>query len=391
MRRDKTDQVALGATDVLNIRSLLISPLTGILCLLLVMIPAQAQTLNVLYTFAGGAVGATPMAGLTQDLAGNLYGTAEFGGVFLFCSATSCGTVYKVTRRGSGWVTTPVYSFRGAPDGATPMARVVFGADGELYGTTQYGGTGFCPEGTLHGCGTVFKLQPPPTACKTPLCPWMETVLYSFVSEDDGYSPQDEVTFDREGNIYGTTLWGGNSACSCGTVFKLTHNSDGSWTKTTLYSFQGGPNDGARPYAGVTLDAAGNIYGTTEYGGTNCSPSTSACGVIFKLTPNGSGWSETILHFFSGGADGAYPAGGLIFDGAGNLYGAAAGGGSGYGTVYELTPEQSGWTFAVLYSFSGDQANGPYSKLSLDASGNLCERRMELQHFAQLWHSSGRP
>ena len=110
----------------------------------------------------GEADGATPIAGLTKDAAGTLYGTAEFGGLFQSCSASSCGTVYKVVRRGSTWLTTPIYSFKGAPDGATPTSRVIFGPDGSLYGTTMYGGTGSCLS-TVSGCGTVFKLQRPAT------------------------------------------------------------------------------------------------------------------------------------------------------------------------------------------------------------------------------------
>ncbi len=329
----------------------------------------QAQTFTVLHIFMGEADGATPIAGLTEDAAGTLYGTAEFGGLFQSCSASSCGTVYKVVRRGSTWLTTPIYSFKGAPDGATPTSRVIFGPDGALYGTTMYGGTGSCL-GPANGCGTVFKLQRPPSVCKSTLCPWRETVLYSFASPSDGRNPQAEVAFDQAGNLYGTTQWGGTAPCGCGTVFKLTHNSDGTWSKSTLYSFQGGPSDGKEPFAGVTLDQAGDIYGTTEYGGQGCDLGV-GCGVVFELTPSGSGWTETVLHFFSGGADGSYSEGGLIFDNLGNLYGAAGGGGLGQGTVYELSPAQGGWNFAVLHSFSGEEADGPASKLTMDAAGSL--------------------
>ncbi len=336
----------------------------------------QAQTLTVLHTFMGEADGATPIAGLTKDAAGTLYGTAEFGGLFQSCSASSCGTVYKVVRRGSIWLTTPIYSFKGAPDGATPTSRVIFGPDGALYGTTMLGGTGSCVS-TVSGCGTVFKLQPPATVCKSALCPWRETVLYSFASQTDGENPRAEIVFDQAGNLYGTTYLGGTGPCNdglytgCGTVFKLTHNSDGTWSKSTLYSFQNGPNDGGFPYAGVTLDQAGNIYGTTYAGGTDCTVHDVACGVVFELTPSGSGWTEIVLHFFSGGTDGNYPYGGLIFDSLGNLYGAAGGGGLGQGTVYELSPAQGGWSFAVLHSFGQEEADGPASKLTMDAAGSL--------------------
>ncbi len=336
--------------------------------LLMVAAPAiQAQTLTVLHTFTDRGDGYRPIAGLSIDAAGNLYGTAEFG--IPFC----CGTVYKVSRHGSGWVTLPIYTFTGPPDGAMPTARVIFGPDGSLYGTTMYGGTGSCIS-TANGCGTVFKLQPPLRACKSVLCPWRETILYSFASQNDGENPQSEITFDRAGNIYGTTWLGGTGPCNdgfytgCGTVFKLTHNSDGSWSKSTLYNFQDG-SDGGFPIAEVTLDQAGNLYGTASSEATLCN--TGACGLIYELTQSGSGWTETVLHNFTGGADGNYPQGGLILDSSGNLYGAAAGGGMGSGTVYEMSPGQGGWSFSTLYSFSGLEAAGPASKLTMDGAGDL--------------------
>lgn len=335
----------------------------------------QAQTFTLLHTFTGGPDGGSPIAGLTEDSAGNLYGTAAGGGSGN-CLFHACGTVYKVVHRGSGWLTTPIYSFAGPPDGGTPIGRVILGPDGALYGTTTGGGTGSCSVSGILGCGTVFKLQPPLTVCKSTLCPWRETVLYSFASQSDGDFPQAEIAFDQAGNLYGTTYRGGTGSCTngqftgCGTVFKLTHNPDGSWSKSTLYSLQGYPNDGQLPQAGVTLDRAGNIYGTTEYGGTNCYPDL-GCGIVFELTPSGSGWTETVLHFFTGGADGNYPYGGLIFDNQGNLYGTASNGGLGRGTVYAFSPGQSGWNFAVLYGFSGNEANSPYSTLTVDAAGSL--------------------
>ncbi len=358
----------------LDILRMAIFPFMMMTVFAIAAVPATAQTLTLLHTFMGEGDGSTPMAGLTQDAAGNLYGTAERGNFFDYCSP-SCGVVYKLVRQGPSWVMTPIYHFAGPPDGATPTSRVIFGPDGALYGTTMFGGTGSCVS-TVDGCGTVFKLQPPLTVCKTVLCPWRETVLYSFASQSDGENPQSEVAFDQAGNIYGTTYFGGTGPCNdgfytgCGSVFKLTHNSDGNWSKSTLYSFQNSPNDGGFPYAGVTLDRAGNIYGTTSAGGMQCSDG-GACGVVFKLSPSGSGWTETVLHFFTGGADGNYPYGGLIFDSLGNLYGAASAGGLGQGTVYELSPAQGGWNFAVLYSFSGLEANGPDSRLTMDAAGNL--------------------
>lgn len=254
----------------------------------------QAQTFTVLHSFTGGADGANPIAGLTEDAGGNLYGTTEYGGIFSPCASFGCGVVYKLVRHGSNWLETPIYSFTAAPDGLNPTGRVILGPDGALYGTTTGGGTGSCPGGI--GCGTVFKLQPSPTACKSALCPWRETILYSFASQSDGEFPQAEIAFAHAGNLYGTTYLGGAGPCNdgqdigCGTVFKLTHNTDGSWSKSTLYSFQGGTTDGEKPYAGVTLDQAGNIYGVTTVGGMQCTDRT--CGIVFELTPSGSGWAE---------------------------------------------------------------------------------------------------
>ncbi len=334
----------------------------------------QAQTLDVLHTFTGGADGGDPMAGLTQDSAGNLYGTTYFGGTGGNCGEGECGVVFRVTHHGSGWVETPIYTFKGVPDGAYPMARVIFGPDGALYGTTFAGGT---DSSCGLGCGTVFKLQPPPAFCASISCPWRETVLHSFALENDGNDPQAEVVFDQAGNLYGTTQWGGTGACQCGTVFKLTHNADGSWSETILYSFQGGTNDGQEPLAGLVFDQAGNLYGTTEFGGGTGCELNRGCGTVFELTPSGSGWTETVLHIFTDGADGAYPNSGVIFDSQGNLYGAAAAGGQGIdtgnGTVFELTPVQGGgWNFSVQYTFNyyNNEANGP-GPLTMDAAGNI--------------------
>ncbi len=174
--------------------------------LLVLMSPsAQAQTYKVLYNFTGQQDGGAPYAGLTMDRAGNFYGTTQGGG-------KGNGTVFKLASKGPGWIFTPLYSFQGSPDGAQPLARVIFGPDGSLYGTTSGGGAGY---------GTVFKLQPSPIACKTALCPWSETVLYRFTGGNDGGNPQNgDLLIDQSGTIYGTTLNGG--AYGHGAVFSLT-------------------------------------------------------------------------------------------------------------------------------------------------------------------------
>ena len=338
---------------------------------LTIMPTAQAQTLTVLHTFTrggdGGFLAPSMSGGVTRDAGGNLYGTTNFGGnITGQCGELGCGVVFKVSPHG---VETPIYKFQGQPDGLNPDARVIFGPDGALYGTTQQGGSGFC---SPYGCGTVFKLQPPPTFCAAFECPWRETIIYNFSSPADGLFPIGDVTFDSAGNLYGTTEQGGAASCSCGTVFKLVRNSNGTWTKTTLYSFQGGDNDGMEPMSPLVIDQAGNLYGTTPYGvGTGCIYGF-GCGAVFELTPSGSGWTETILHVFTGGSDGGYPFAGLIFDASGNLYGAASYGPGdfGYGTLFELMPQQGGgWNFSVPYTFNG-QAESP-GPLTIDAAGNL--------------------
>jgi hypothetical protein len=187
---------------------------------------SQAQTFNVIHNFTGQSDGRNPEAGLTLDGAGNLYGTSlgtAFGGG---------GTVYRLRRAGSGWVLEVLHTFTNPPDGSNPAGRVTFGAYGALYGVTKNGGTSFnCVlQGGGGGCGTVFKLSPPPRVCRSTLCPWTENVLHVFPAPggSDGAFPSGDLTFDQQGNIYGTTSDGGSGACAglftagCGTVYELT-------------------------------------------------------------------------------------------------------------------------------------------------------------------------
>src|SRR5271165_7522543 len=310
----------------------------------------QAQTYSVLHTFTGGMDGATPEAGVTLDKAGNLYGTAANGG------NTGAGAVFKIAHKGSGWTFSPLYNFAGGNDGATPTARVIFGPDGTLYGTTSDAGM---EQGVF---GTVFNLKPSPSACRTALCPWLETVLHRFTANNDGITPgYGDVVFDKAGNLYGTTMNGGTN--DRGIVYELTP-SGGSWTESILFNF--GSGLGVYPYNGVIFDNAGNLYGTTyedEDGPT-------VYGTVYQLTPSGSGWTENILHSFQEASDGAYPFGGVIFDQVGNLYGTTAySGPAGAGTIFQLTPSNGTWTLTVLHSFAG--SDGPFGGLTMDAAGNL--------------------
>lgn len=313
---------------------------------------AQAQTLTVLYNFGNGGVGSEPLSGLIMDQAGRLYGTTYDGGT------QGYGTVYRLSRAGSGWTATPLYSFQGGADGAYPVASVAFGPNGTLYGTTTEGGNG-----SNGGYGTVFNLRPPASACKTVLCPWTETVLYRFTGGSDGGFGEfplaygDALVFDQAGNIYGTTPNYG--AYGNGVAFKLTQ-SGGSWTESVLWSFTG-RDDGANPLSGVIFDSAGNLYGTAEYGGTH------GQGVVYELSPSQSGWTQTTLYSF-GDEDAPGPFGGVTMDAQGNLYGTTGGLFNG-GEAYELTQANGNWTVSRRLIFSAYE--GPFDTPTLDAEGNL--------------------
>jgi uncharacterized repeat protein (TIGR03803 family) len=321
--------------------------------------PALGQTFTVLHDFTGAGDGGNPYAGLTVDSDGNLYGTTSIGGV-------GYGIVFKMAHKESGWILTPLYTFRSGTDGAFPFGAVVLGPEGAVYGTTEYGGGGPCrsSDGFL-GCGTVFKLNPPSTFCHTASCPWTETVLYRFgFSPGDGTDPRSKLTFDGAGNLYGTTYEGGAGA---GIVYEITR-SDGGWTETIVHTFKG--SDGSSPNSEVIFDAAGNLYGTTTSGGNDCTGT--GCGLVYELSRSGLGWTETVLYKFTGGDDGGNPYGGLIFGPADTLYGTTVYGGSNNnsaGTVFKLAPSRGGWELTTLYSLSGRL--GSTASLVRDSSGNL--------------------
>lgn len=328
--------------------------LTMLLVLAVLATPSvQAQTFTVLHTFTGGQDGAYPDGGLTIDGAGNFYGTT-FGGP---PSGDPYGTVYKLTHRGPSWVVSPLYSFQGGSDGQYPRAKPVLGPDGTLYGVTLDGGDAGCGEGD--GCGTVYNLRPAASACKSALCPWTETVLHRFTGSADGASPlYVTLIFDAAGNLYGTATSYGSGGD--GVVFEMTP-SQGSWTEVPLYSFTNG-SDGLAPQSGVIRDAAGNLYGTVP---------TEDNGAVYQLMPSGSGWVKNNIYTFAGGNDGSSPAGGLVADGAGNLYGTTTKTYAGGGTVFKLKRQPDGtYVESVLHNFT-ERGTGSYASLTMDAAGNL--------------------
>jgi len=325
----------------------------GLLAITLLVTHAWAASHTVLWSF-NGTNGSNPVAGMIADSAGNFYGTTDTGGA---PGAQGYGTVFELSPNGSGgWTQTVLHSFQNnGVDGIHPFCTLTFDAQGNLYGTTYQGGT--------HNYGTVFELSPSSGS-------WTETILHDFNIVDnlgDGGYPEAGVIFDSSGDLIGTVYAGGTFGY--GAVYKLTPNGDGTWTESHLREF-GDANDARNPNSNLIADAQGNFYGTSYAGGID------DLGTVYELSPNGSGgWTERLLHTFTGGNSGSYPIQvGLIFDQQGNLYGTTSMGGlHSAGTAFEMTPNGSGgFTTSVIHSFGGgtDGAN-PYSGLSIDGQGNL--------------------
>jgi len=328
---------------------------------------AHAQTYTVLYTFTGGDDGANPLAGLTMDSSGNLYGTAVGSGSY------GWGTVWELTGSGLGWSFSTLYAFQGLTgdfaDGGGPASRAVFGPNGGLYGTTMHGGFGQgCIEWNF-GCGTVYSLRNRSGS-------WVEGIFFQFGNFDGGNPGYGDVIFDTAGNLYDTSAISGPAGM--GVAYQLHTINFG---ERVLRTFTGTP-DGSNPFSGPILDSSGNLYGTATTGGAN------GYGAVYELSPSPSGWTEAVLYSFTNGGDGAGPTSNLVMDRSGNLYGATQSGGTyGGGTVFKLSKTSGSWTFATIYEFraatksapgqvfSGGCAGQPFTgsnrTLSIDAAGTL--------------------
>src|SRR5580698_10216307 len=288
---------------------------------------------TVLYSFTGGSDGGQPV-GLVIGPTGNLYGTT-------YSEGNGCGASFQLTpSSGGGWTESTAYAFADSLDACHPDGIPVVDEKGDIFGTTYDGGTS--------GLGAAFALS------STGEGQWQEAVIYSFSGE---MTAPNSLVAAPNGVLYGTSYFGGGEVFD-GAVFELAMKANGQWTLTSLYGFTGGA-DGDVPQ-GLILDSAGNLYGTTYRGGGS-SACTDGCGTVYKLTPgvNG-GWNETVLQRFENPVEGAYGAPGLLFDASGNLYGATFGGGSqscandgyeGCGTVFEMTPSDSGLTSYVIFRF----------------------------------------
>jgi len=343
---------------------------------------------KVLYSFQGGTDGQLPVGSIVFDSAGNLYGATTQGGATNCSPLADCGTVFQLTpppKKGDPWTETVLYTFKGAKygDGDEPAGGLLIDSQGNLYGTTAYGGTGDCVLlGVKGGCGTVYELSPPQQKGDA----WTETILYSFPTAKQGYLPNGDLVFDSAGNLYGATQFGGGKGTTCdkfyqycGAVFELSppKTKGGKWTEKVLHGFAGIANgqqfgDGASPNGGLVLDSKGAIYGTTYIGGYNCPHnSEQGCGTAFELQPptKSGAWTETVLYRFNrNAADNGLPSAGFVMDGRGDLYGTTL------GTVFRLSAPRakSGhWKETILYTFS-QEAYGPEGALIFGQGGSLC-------------------
>jgi uncharacterized repeat protein (TIGR03803 family) len=358
---------------------------------------------KVLHIFGRGNDANTPSGPLTLDKQGNLYGVTYGGG------PQNSGTVFQLASADGRWTEKVLHAFRGGSDGAVPVGNLVTDEAGNWYGTMNGIGVGqgaifelkhvsnrwtvsliyehqaFSPgllldkAGDLigfigagdYGAGAVGKLAPGTKG-------WTYTQFYSFCSPTgcpDGEVPNSPLSWDVHGNLYGTTLYGGNGSpncpgnLGCGVAFQMTPNSDGTWTYHVMHRFANFPSDGQYP-SGLVLDASGSAYGVTGEGGVHKQ------GTVFKMTPSTGGhWKQTVLYDFPNCAEGCFPGRTLVFDKAGNLYGVNNGGlpDCGYtcGVVFKLAPQKNGkWTYSVVHKFTGKDGAFPWGVI-VDGKGNI--------------------
>jgi uncharacterized repeat protein (TIGR03803 family) len=365
-----------GDSAMINARFIrLWSPMLVVILMFASSASAESKE-KVLYSFQGGSDGQSPAGGVVFDKAGNLYGATYEGGST--CSSPGCGTIFQLSPGSGGtWTETILYGFNG-DQGSYPEGGVIAEANGNLYGTTAYGGSGICLLfGGNMGCGVIYELSPPVQKGGQ----WTYAVLYNFQGGKDGQIPHGDLTLDGAGNLYGATLYGGGyGTCNapyfqyCGTVFKLSvpKQKGGKWTEKVLYRFKSG-TDGANPNGGLVRDSKGVIYGATFSGGNQGCKGDGylGCGTVFKLNPpakKGGDWTEKSLYTFLGNTDGFSPDAGVILDAKGAVYGAAQGGVSGGGIVFQLKAASGGrWGRTVVYGFSSssysyDPAVGAFGK-----------------------------
>jgi uncharacterized repeat protein (TIGR03803 family) len=311
----------------------------------------SAWTFSTIYSFQGGNDGYDPFARVIVGPGGSLYGTTSEGGGG-FCNGGGCGTFFNLQPPTAickaprcDWTKTILYRFTGFGDGRGLSGDLLFDHSGNVFGTSGGGGD--------LGGGSVYEL--------TPLGgDWTASAHYDFTESRYGRDPQSGVISDSAGKLYGTTQAAGSHGF--GTVFELTPTSSG-WALTVLYAFQGS-SDGMAPIGGLLFDQAGNLYGTASSGGSG------GGGTVFELTPSGGGWAFNLVYSFRGSSG---PFAGLTSDAAGNLYGTTVGGGTyQHGSVFKLTPTNGSWVETDIYSFTGgSDGDAPRSIVTLDATGNL--------------------
>jgi uncharacterized repeat protein (TIGR03803 family) len=375
-------------------------PAAIVLALVLSGTPMGAQTYNVIHAFGAGTDGGGLWSPVVFDGKGNLYGTTSGGGAFGY------GTVFELIPQGEGaWAENILHSFKNNdPDGTGPIGGLVFDPLGNLYGTTVGGGnqshgtvfeltpdlsewietvllsfpaTQCCPQstliigkrGSLYGIdpGAAYELTHSPSG-------WRMAILHVFPGQQgDGIEPFGAMVVDGTGNLYGTTEHGGTSTdCGggCGTVYEIQHLPNGTWKESVIHSFPAFTGDGTFPgFADkLAIEKAGNLYGTAGGGAGNV-------GVIFRLHPVGDGtWTETILHAIKYRQNGSGPSSGVVMDAAGILYGTTIAGGDAScdcGVVYKLVPVHGQWVYIVLHRFIGSDGAQPDANLTLDGKGNI--------------------